>query len=175
MSVSNWYMLTLIGEDRAGIVAAVTRALYERGMNLGEASMLRLGGNFTIMLMVSGAASGSELEAAIADVAARLRLRVHVDDIAGGLHQHIVPNIQVTVSGADRAGIVAQVTGALADAGLNILDLESDVAGSETRPVYIMQIAGIAEVPVEELEAAVAGLRAEGVDVRVAPIETLVG
>jgi glycine cleavage system transcriptional repressor len=58
---------------------------------------------------------------------------------------------------------------------LNILDLESDVAGSEEKPVYIMQIAGIAEVPLESIEAAVAGLRAEGVDVRVSPIETLVG
>ena len=49
----NWYMLTLIGEDKPGIVAAVTQSLYELGLNLGETSMLRLGGNFTIMMMVS--------------------------------------------------------------------------------------------------------------------------
>jgi hypothetical protein len=30
-------------------------ALFELGLNLGETSMLRLGGNFTIMMMVSGA------------------------------------------------------------------------------------------------------------------------
>jgi glycine cleavage system transcriptional repressor len=168
-------MLALIGEDRPGIVAAVTRALYARGMNLGEASMQRLGGSFSIMMMVSGAADGAAVEEAVSEVAADLGLRIHVDRITGGLHRHLVPNIHVTVSGADRAGIVAQVTGALAEAGLNILDLESDVAGSEEKPVYIMQIAGIAEVPLESIEAAVAGLRADGVDVRVSPIETLVG
>lgn len=173
--MTDWYMLTLIGEDRPGIVAAVTQALYERGMNLGEASMLRLGGSFSIMLMVSGAADAAAVESAVADVAGGLELRVHVDRITGGLHRHLVPNVQVTVSGADRAGIVAQVTGALAAAGLNILDLASDVAGSEDRPVYIMQIAGLAEVPIEDLETAVAGLRADGVDVRVSSIETLVG
>ena len=173
--MTDWYMLTLIGEDRPGIVAAVTQALYERGMNLGEASMLRLGGSFSIMLMVSGAADAAAVESAVADVAGGLELRVHVDRITGGLHRHLVPNVQVTVSGADRAGIVAQVTGALAAAGLDILDLASDVAGSEDRPVYIMQIAGLAEVPVEDLETAVAGLRADGVDVRVSSIETLVG
>ena len=48
-------MLTLVGEDQPGIVAAVTEALFAKGMNLGEASMLRLGGNFTVMMMVSGA------------------------------------------------------------------------------------------------------------------------
>ena len=173
--MTDWYMLTLIGEDRPGIVAAVTQALYERGMNLGEASMLRLGGSFSIMLMVSGAADAAAVQSAVADVAGGLELRVHVDRITGGLHRHLVPNVQVTVSGADRAGIVAQVTGALAAAGLDILDLASDVAGSEDRPVYIMQIAGLAEVPIEDLETAVASLRADGVDVRVSSIETLVG
>jgi glycine cleavage system transcriptional repressor len=81
----------------------------------------------------------------------------------------------VRVSGADRAGIVAQVTGALARTGFNILELESDVAGSEQRPVYIMCIQGYAEATVEELEDAVRAIGEEGVEVSVSPIETLIG
>lgn len=173
--MTDWYMLTLVGEDRPGIVAGVAQALYERGLNLGEASMLRLGGSFTIMMMVSGADSAATVEQAVAGIAGELQLRLHVDPIAGGLHRHLVPNIQVTVSGADRAGIVARVTGVLAGLGFNILDLDSDVAGSSDQPVYIMQIAGIAEVPLETLEEAVAPLKAEGVRVTITPIETLVG
>ena len=168
-------MLTLVGEDRSGIVAAVTRALYEHGMNLGEASMLRLGSSFSIMMMVSGVRRPDEVEAAVQDVAERLDLHVHIDPMAGGLHRHLVPNIQVTVSGADRAGIVADVTGTLAEAGFNILDLESDVAGTEERPVYIMQVAGVAEAEIEALERELEPLRAKGVDVKVTPIETLIG
>ena len=45
-------MLALVGKDRPGIVAEVTHVLYEMKGNLGETSMVRLGGNFTIMLMV---------------------------------------------------------------------------------------------------------------------------
>lgn len=173
--MSDWYMLTLVGEDRPGIVAAVTRALFDRGMNLGEASMSRLGGSFSMLMMVSGATETGAVEAAVRSIAAKLRLHVHVDRITGGLHRHLVPNLHVTVIGADRAGIVAQVTGALAETGFNILDLESDVAGSEDEPVYIMQIDGVADVPLEELESAVSDLRKDGVDVHVSPIETLVG
>jgi glycine cleavage system transcriptional repressor len=173
--MNNWYMLTLTGEDRPGIVARVTRALFERQMNLGEASMLRLGGNFTIMMMVSGALDALALEGALAPVTSELGLSLHIDPMEGGLHRHLVPNLMVRVSGADRAGIVAKVAGALAEAGFNILDLESDVAGSADQPVYIMQIAGVAEVPLETLEAALEPLRQEGIEVNISPIEMLVG
>jgi glycine cleavage system transcriptional repressor len=170
--MNNWKMLTLVGKDRSGIVAKVTEALYEGGWNLGEASMLRLGGNFTIMLMISGR---GDVEPILRPVADDLGLRLHVDPIEGDLHSHVVPNIQVRVVGADRAGIVAQVTGLLAEAGLNILELESDVAGSNKDPIYIMGIQGYTDAPVEELQQAVSGLVDQGIDVAVSGIETLIG
>ncbi len=171
----NWYMLTMIGEDKPGIVAAITRSLFDLGLNLGETSMLRLGGNFTIMMMVSGIHEEQALRAQLRPVIEAQGMCLHIDPISAQLHEHVLPNIQVTVSGADRAGIVAQVTGALAACGFNILDLESDVAGSADEPVYIMQIAGVADVSVESIEAALDPLRRDGVDVNVSAIETYIG
>lgn len=168
--MSDWKMLTLVGEDRGGIVASVTDALYRCGWNLGEASMIRLGGSFTIMLMVSGE---GDVEQALQPVAEAMGLHLHVDDINGRLHQHKVPNFQIRVTGADRAGIVAQVTGVLAEAGFNILELESDVAGSDQSPVYIMHIQGYSDAPLETIEEAMASLG--DIDVSVSPIETLIG
>jgi len=129
--MSHWYMVTLVGKDRPGIVAHVTNALYEEGCNLGETSMLRLGGNFSIMMMVSYHGHKKGLEDLLLTVAQSLDLQLHVDSIEGHLHQHLLPAMRITVSGADRAGIVAKVTTALAEVGFNILDLESDVAGNE--------------------------------------------
>jgi glycine cleavage system transcriptional repressor len=171
----DWQMLTLVGEDQPGIVAQVTDALYQGGFNLGEASMIRLGGNFTIMMMVGVSQTGTALKTLLEPVAKALGLQVHVDPIRGGLHQHRVPNFQVRVNGADRAGIVARVTGALADCGFNILELDSDVVGSTRQPVYIMTIQGYAEATLEELEAALDSLKAQEIDVHVSPVETLIG
>jgi len=171
----NWYMLTLIGEDKPGIVAAITQALYEQGFNLGETSMLRLGGNFTIMMMVTGSADEATVRGQLKPVIESQGMCLHIDPIEARLHDHLLPNIQVTVSGADRAGIVAQVTAALAAAGLNILDLESDVAGTIEQPVYIMQIAGVADVAVESIDRAMAALREQGVDINVSAIDTYIG
>ncbi len=170
--MNEWYMATLVGRDRPGIVAAVTQALYEAGCHLGETSMVRLGGNFTIMLMAR-CAQGGLLET-LEPVADRLGLRLHLDRIEGRLHDHRIPDVRVSVHGADRAGIVAQVTGRLAEAGLDILDLDSDVAGSEAQPIYLMHIEGLATQGIEALEAALADLDA-GITVHLSPIETMIG
>ena len=169
-----WHMLTVVGADRPGIVARLTAALYRGGCNLGEASMVRLGGNFTVMLMVEGS-DAATLEALVRPETDNLGLRLHVDPIDGVLHRHPEPNVQVTVHGADRPGIVAQVTGALAAIGFNILDLTSDVGGTPERPFYIMIIDGSAAGGVAAVEQALAPLRAGGIEVRIAPLDTLIG
>lgn len=173
--MQHWYMMTLVGEDRAGIVAMVANALYQGGCNLGESSMLRLGGNFTIMMMVQSEEGMGAVRELVAPVAESLGLHLHIDHIKAHLHQHQVPDVRLTVYGADRAGIVAKVAGALAEAGLHILDMASDVAGSRDKPIYIMQIEGHAAQGIESLQAALELIRHEGVDAHIEVIETLIG
>jgi len=173
--MKHWYMLTLIGKDRPGIVAHVSNALFEGGCNLGEATMMRLGGNFSIMLMVQSELNSKGLHDLVMPVAESMELHLHVDHIEGGLHQHLEPDVRITVYGADRAGIVAKVTGALAEAGLHILDLESDVAGTADKPIYIMHIEGHAAEGIEALRAALEVVHKEGIEVQIAPVQTLIG
>ena len=78
-----WYMLTLVGKDRPGIVAHVTAALYEGGANLGETSMMRLGGNFSIMMMVQFSGNTHALQETVGGVAESLGLQLHIDHIEG--------------------------------------------------------------------------------------------
>jgi glycine cleavage system transcriptional repressor len=170
-----WYMLTLVGKDRPGIVAHVTAALYEGGANLGETSMMRLGGNFSIMMMVQFSGTTHALQDLVGGVAESLGLQLHIDHIEARLHDHRIPDVRITVYGADRAGIVAKVTGVLAEAGLDILELESDVAGTDADPIYIMNIEGHAAESVSALESALDIVRAEGIDASLQPIDTLVG
>lgn len=170
-----WYMLTIVGTDRPGIVARVTRALYEGGCDLGEASMMRLGGNFAVMLMVRCEGTARQLRDLVEPVTQSLGLTLHVDRIEGRLHRHVEPDVRVTVTSADRAGIVAQVTGALAGAGFDILNLESDVAGTAERPIYIMAIEGRALEGVPALESALGIIRRQGIDATLTQLDTLIG
>lgn len=173
--MNHWYMLTLVGKDRAGIVAKVTAALFEGGCNLGEASMIRLGGNFTIMLMVNFERSSKALDDLVRPVAESLGLHLHLDRIEGRLHQHIEPDVHINIYGADRAGIVAKATAALAEAGLHITDLESTVGGSADKPIYIMFIEGHAAEGVDALRSALDVIRRDGVEAHLETIDTLIG
>ncbi|WP_455204206.1 ACT domain-containing protein, partial [Kaarinaea lacus] len=110
----------------------------------------------------------------VTPVADELQLRVHIDPIKGQLHDHRIPDVRISVYGADRAGIISQVTSALAQAGLDILDLESDVAGSDAKPIYIMYIEGQAGEGIDALRSALNGID-DDIKVNLEPIDTMVG
>ncbi len=173
--MSHWYMLTLVGKDRPGIVAHVSAALFEGGCNLGEASMMRLGGNFTIMLMVQFEGKKKQLDDLLEPVADSMGLHRHIDRIDADLHHHLEPDVRITVYGADRAGIVSRITGGLAEAGLHILDMETSVAGTEEKPIYIMQIEGHAAEGVKALQSALDIVVQDGIEAQLETIQTLIG
>ena len=173
------YMLTLIGQDRPGIVARVTRALFDHDCNLGAASMVRLGGNFTVMLTVLGEPdSQADIEALLAPIAADLDLHTHVDVIAEpavpAVNNTPEPDLRITVYGADRPGIVAHVAEALAALGANILNLETAIAGQGDEQVYLLHIESQCPVDEDTVRAALEGVRRQGIEVNVTSVQTLV-
>jgi glycine cleavage system transcriptional repressor len=135
------FAVSVFGRDRPGIVAAVTRALADAGCNLEDTSMTILRGHFAMMLVVSGAAgtAPADLEATLAPVARRLDLQVSVrvvpDEVTAAASKG--ERWSAAVYGADRPGLVARVSEALAARDVNIVDLETRVIG-EPDPVYTM-------------------------------------
>ena len=172
---NNWYMLTVVGKDKPGIVASISEALFDAGCNFGEASMSRLGGNFTIMLMVQYNGKMQNLEEIVNPIAQGLNLHCHVDDIEAQLHAHREPDVRISVYGPDQTGIVAHITSVLAKAGLDIYDLESDVGGSGEKPVYIMHIEGHAGNGVDALRLALDADKTEGIETHLEEIDTVIG
>ncbi|MCL4422596.1 MAG: ACT domain-containing protein [Actinobacteria bacterium] len=152
----NLFTLTAIGNDRPGIVSAVTGVLLEAGCNLQDSSMTLLRGQFAIMLVVAAqdGTTVDDLERKLAGVASMLDLVVSVrslDNEIGGLGAGAGAGDQgnkdiddaseawvVAVHGADRPGIVHRITQLLAEAGANIVDLSTRVIGEPDKAVYVM-------------------------------------
>jgi glycine cleavage system transcriptional repressor len=127
------------------------------------------------MMMVRSAGSPEDVIGLLESTRMAFDLKLHVDETDATLHQTREPDVLVTVHGADRAGIVAEVTAALVESGFNILDLRSDVGGTMAAPIYIMQIEGEARQGLNAIEAAIAALGAKGLSVRITPLDTVRG
>lgn len=154
------YLITLIGRDTQGIVAAVTTALAQADCNLEQTSMLRLGHHFTIMMMVDSHREQASLTQVLEPVLERFALQCHIDVLDQTLnnqtrHSGDYPDadVRINVHGADSIGIIAQSTNAFAEAGLNIINLSSEVIAGEP-PLYILTIAGQATQGITALESA---------------------
>ncbi len=153
--------VTTVGTDRPGIVAAVTRVLHERGGNLEDSAMTILGGHFAIVLLVRTDDRAEALRDALADATGGFGLSISVTEVAGD-RAIVEPTHLLSVYGADRPGIVAGVTAALAEVGANITDLETTViggardggGGDDGEPVYAM----VMELEAEDEAALAAGL-----------------
>jgi len=174
--VDNWYLLTLVGKDQPGIVARLSTALCQGGCNLGESSMARLGSTFTIMLMVQFGGTADELEKLVGPVAKSLGLHKHVDLVEGGQHLLIQPNVRISVYCSDRPGIMEEVTASLAGAGLNILNLDSNLGTEKDTTTYYIHLEGVASDGIDPLYQALDVLSKEkNMQTQLIPIDTLLG
>ena len=139
MSAVRSFVLTAAGRDRPGIVAAVTRVLLDRGVNIEDAEMAILRGHFAIVLILSAPdeLDEAQLREGLQAVGRELPLEAvtlsAVEQLAGGSPE---PTHAISVYGADRPGIVHGVAEALARHEVNVVDLSTRVIGDE--PIYVM-------------------------------------
>lgn len=137
--------ISAIGQDRPGIVAALSKVLFEKGCNLEDSSMTRLRGDFAVLLLVSlPAGMGlSELEGALEAVAQKWGLTHSVRVLSPGETAESgdsgVPHTLV-VYGLDHPGIVYRVTQAAADRKMNITDLRTHVTPGPSGPLYSLAV-----------------------------------
>ncbi len=139
--------VTVIGDDRPGIVAAVSKALFEAGCNLEDVSSTILRGHFSMVLIVRApqGTDVAELEERVGKVGDELGLVVTVRSVGEAPLAVRPPTHMVSVYGADRPGIVYQVAARLADLGVNITDLTSRVIGPDDAPVYALMLEVVAD------------------------------
>jgi glycine cleavage system transcriptional repressor len=162
--------ITVLGHDRPGIIAQTAEALASCGMNLEDSSMTLLRGQFAMTLICAGDAGTAEVEAALAPLLDG-SLTVSVRDVPDeSAHPVLGDPYLITVHGADRLGIVARLTGVVAEAGGNITDLTTRLAGE----LYVLaaEVDLPANVDVEALTGRIAQVGAElGVDASLRPVE----
>ena len=118
-------VFTIIGDDRPGVVEQIATTVNQHDANWLGSRMSQLGGKFAGMIEASGAqAQLAELSRALEQLEG---LTVVVQP-AGVIQPAASRTVVVTMLGLDRPGIVREVSMALRTAGLNVLDLSTDIS-----------------------------------------------
>lgn len=145
--------VAVLGPDQPGVIAALSEVLLAGSGNLEDASMTILRGQFAMTLVVDVDATADEVSERLAPVAERLGLLISVRDARAAPAGEPTgsPHV-VSVHGADRPGIVARVTAAIAAAGGNVTDLSTRLAGGMYVLLAEIDLAGDAAALADELD-----------------------
>jgi glycine cleavage system regulatory protein len=120
------FTLTCVGDDRPGLVSALSAPISAHGASWERSQMARLAGKFAGVLLLE--VDDDRAEALVADLTA---LKDH--GLLVVLERTDVP-VEVTskrltleLLGADHPGIVAEISAALAAGGIGIEELNTDL------------------------------------------------
>ena len=153
-------VLTILGDDRPGLVSAVSAPISAHGASWERSEMSRLAGKFAGIVVVS--VPSDRLDALVAELNALesqgLQVIVERTDEPA---PHLFQRLQLDLLGADRPGIVSEISAVLADAQVSIEELSTNVrdapmAGGtlfEARAVLSAPLSGDTDVLRDVLEA----------------------
>lgn len=137
-----YLVLTAIGPDRPGIVSDLSALIHRAGANLEDSRMAVLGGEFALLLLVSG--SEQALQQSLAEAtqnAGSLGLDIVHRHTTGARRAANVLPYRIRVSGFDRPGIVQAITAVLARRRVNVSSLASNLAYAphSGTPLFILE------------------------------------
>jgi len=140
-------VLTVIGADRPGVVEALSRAVAEHGGNWLESRMSRLASRFAGILLVSvPEANAGALRQALLALDSE-GLRVTVEESAPDTTVLTYRTVKFELVGQDRAGIIHEISEALAEHRVSIDELVTEVQSASWSGETLCQVHAELRVP----------------------------
>ncbi|MFQ5469809.1 MAG: glycine cleavage system protein R [Gammaproteobacteria bacterium] len=141
--LDSYLVISALGEDRPGIVNKLSMAIYDSHCNIVDSRMSVLGGEFAIILMVSGNEKDiSALEASLPDSQASLGLTIITRKTDQRRSQTNVVPYNAKAIAIDNPGIVYQIANFFSNRNINIenLSTESYAAPHTGTPMFALDL-----------------------------------
>ena len=125
------FIITFIGDDRPGLIEELSGVISDHGGNWQESRLQQLAGKFAGLVAITLPSDrGEELRNAMKALAPRgLSVKVTaLEAMPDDSHQG--RTIRLAIVGPDRPGIVREISAALAQQRINVVDMHSDVSSA---------------------------------------------
>ncbi len=150
--MNTYLVLTVIADDKPGLVEALSSVIAEHNGNWLESSMSQLAGKFAGILRVSVSKQNADaLTAALQALSGEWKLVIEQVDSEEGADQ--ARTVELTLVGNDRPGIVREISHALAVLSINVEQLNTECAPAPMSGAPLFRTKAMLRVPQEmELE-----------------------
>jgi glycine cleavage system regulatory protein len=121
-------VITILGDDRAGLVDALSGAISRHGGNWERSQMIELAGKFAGVVLVKIAPSKADaLRAELDQIEASGLLNIELETATVEADDATKHQFDVEITGQDYPGIVYEISHALAQNGVNLEEFSSEV------------------------------------------------
>ncbi|MBW2464831.1 MAG: glycine cleavage system protein R [Deltaproteobacteria bacterium] len=140
-------VVTIVGPDQEGIVESLSSAVAKHGATWVESRMALLAGQFAGIFHASVPDDQAEGLSTSLKACEGRGLSVVIQDVATetGRQEHRLARLDLV--GGDRTGIVAAVSRALLNVGVNVVELETECLGAPWSGGTLFKATAILEVP----------------------------
>lgn len=146
-------LLTATGKDRVGIVSDVSKAILEHGGNIAESRMMRMGGDFTIMMRFS--CPSASVSAFAHEVTGIPNTKCYMHEVPKSTFS-VSPTPQYKakfkLEGANEPGLIFKLSDLFRQHSLRIEQLSSETVSAPMGGTTLFVLDGIVEcdTPVDE-------------------------
>ena len=149
----NAFILLATGRDRPGIVDRISGAIYDGGCNLEDSRMSILGGEFALIVLVTGqSANLSRIEDALRELAPEFDLTLEIKRAEsvppGDVVKAAIP-FRVSAVSMDHPGIVHKISRFLSQKGINVVRLDTRLTHAPVTGTPIFSLELEAHIPTD--------------------------
>ena len=141
-------VLTVIGDDKPGLVEALSQAIANNSGNWLESSMSHLAGKFAGILRVSVAdAEADKLIAALQGLSPDLKLLIERAAAGGAAESFLTVTLNLVAN--DRPGIIQEISRALAGLSVNVEKLSTQCVSAPMSGETLFKAEALLQVPAD--------------------------
>jgi glycine cleavage system regulatory protein len=142
-------VLTVLGDDRPGLVESLSYAIATHGGNWLESRMARLAGKFAGILRASVPQASTEALAQALHALEAQGLRVLLDWSSVDAPERAYSWLKLDLVGTDRPGIIRDISQVLAWRGINIDELHTEYTSAPMSGEMLFKAMAQLRVPLE--------------------------
>ena len=120
-------VISALGADRPGIVDEISNIIYKHSLNIEDSRMTVLGGEFAMLLLVSGDQSSLDaIQTQVNEIEQALQMRLMIKATSDSAPiQNAIP-YAVEVTSLDHPGIVNNISSFFSQRDINIVNLHTE-------------------------------------------------